>query len=168
MTSMEDLNKTQLVLLVLLVTFVTSIATAIITTSLLAEAPVGVTQTINRVVERTIETVVQPADTNTKDAPLSKENEALVATLKSASQAIVRVGEVKGTTSPPAVISMGVIMAQEGLVVSRRGNISLSSTSTASYVAILSDDTILPLFLITAGEFDDVAVFKIATTTRAQ
>ena len=55
---MEDLSKTQIILLGLLVSFVSSVAISIMTYSLLSEAPATITQTINRVVERTIETVV--------------------------------------------------------------------------------------------------------------
>ena len=43
----DDLNKNQIILLTLLISFVTSIATGIITTSLLQEAPVEVTRNIN-------------------------------------------------------------------------------------------------------------------------
>lgn len=55
---MEELNKTQIVLLVLLVSFVTSIATGIVTVTLMDQAPQSVTRTINKVVEHTIERVV--------------------------------------------------------------------------------------------------------------
>ena len=59
---MQELNKTQLILLALLLSFVTSIATGIVTVTLLDQAPPGLTRTINRVVERTVERVV-PGET---------------------------------------------------------------------------------------------------------
>jgi hypothetical protein len=55
--NIEDLSKSQLLLLTILVNFVTAIATAVLTVSLLDDAPQTVTQTVNRIVERTIETV---------------------------------------------------------------------------------------------------------------
>ena len=49
---MEDLTKTQLVLLFVLMAIVVSFTTAIVTAALFEQAPQGVTQTIQRVVER--------------------------------------------------------------------------------------------------------------------
>ncbi len=55
--AVEDLNKNQIILLTLLVSFVTSIATGIVTVTLIDQAPAPVAQTINQIVERTIERV---------------------------------------------------------------------------------------------------------------
>lgn len=53
----KDLNKTQLILLALLLSFVTSIATGIVTVTLMQQAPPQVTRTVNRVVQQTVEKV---------------------------------------------------------------------------------------------------------------
>lgn len=76
---MEDLNKNQIILLTLLVSFITSIATGIVTVSLFDQAPQGVTRTINRVVERTVERVV-PGETESiiKEVPVIVTEEELI------------------------------------------------------------------------------------------
>lgn len=55
--NLEDLTKSQLLLLTVLVNFVTSIAVGVLTVSLLDQAPPTVTQTVNRIVDHTVETI---------------------------------------------------------------------------------------------------------------
>lgn len=55
--NLEDLNKSQLLLLTVLVNFVTSIAVGVLTVSLLDQAPPTVTQTVNQIVDHTVETI---------------------------------------------------------------------------------------------------------------
>ncbi|MEK7630996.1 MAG: trypsin-like peptidase domain-containing protein [Patescibacteria group bacterium] len=64
---MEDLTKTQLVLLFLLMSIVVSFTTAIVTAALYDQSPQTVTQTIQRVVERTVEAVSNNDDSNSDD-----------------------------------------------------------------------------------------------------
>jgi hypothetical protein len=55
--NLEDLNKSQLLLLTVLVNFVTSIAVGVLTVSLLDQAPPTITQTVNRIVDHTVESI---------------------------------------------------------------------------------------------------------------
>ena len=57
---MNDMTKHQLVLLVLLVSFVTALVTGIVTVTLINQAPPPITQTIQRVVEKTISSLPEP------------------------------------------------------------------------------------------------------------
>lgn len=114
---MEELNKNQIVLLTLLVSFVTSIATGIVTVTLLQQAPATVTQTINRVVERTIETVV-PGETKTetviKEVPvIVTEEQLIVDVINAASPSVLRIAGRDGTT-----IGSGFIVSGSGLIAS--------------------------------------------------
>lgn len=85
----ERLNKSQIVLLTLLVSFVTSIATGIVTVSLMEQAPPVIPQTINRVVERTVERVV-PRETQTATV-VTTEKTVVVKETDLISQAVARV-----------------------------------------------------------------------------
>lgn len=114
---MEDLNKTQMVLLCLLVSFVTSIGTGIITTSLLREVPQNVTQTINRVVERTVETIVpQAPNTVTREVTVVvKEEDLIIDSINKTRGSLVRI--VQNQTEGQAVVqSVGVVIKKDGTI----------------------------------------------------
>jgi len=137
MTTMEDLTKTQIVLLTLLVSFITSIATGIITTSLLAQAPQNVTQTIDRVVERTIEKVAPaPAGTQTvREVTIVKEGDAIVSAIDASSKSLVRIKSPANTDGSQDFYALGIIVSKQGHVLTDRRNI----TQTAPYTVIFSD-----------------------------
>ena len=137
----EELNKTQIILLTLLVSFVSAIATSIFTVKILEEAPPAVTQTINRVVERTIERVV-PAEPNETGAVeqtviekettvVVKEEDLITESIDKNKRKIVRLVTVlpsdapaptEGTSTPEVAPSyvfhgIGVIVSNDGRVV---------------------------------------------------
>lgn len=118
----KDLNKTQLILLTLLITFVVSIATGIVTVSLMNQMPKRATQTINNVIQRTIEKVttttpIEPTDANKKGEVSLSDGEVLVS--------IFSKDYVMPTSNPTdsaaAVdlikpLSQGIIISDSGLV----------------------------------------------------
>lgn len=60
--NIEELSKAQLLLLTVMVNFVVSIATGVLTVSFLDQAPTTVTQGVNRVIEHTIQTIATPIE----------------------------------------------------------------------------------------------------------
>ena len=116
----EELTKSQIVLLVLLVSFVTSIATGIVTVSLLAQAPPAVTQTVNRIIERTVETVVpseegQSAAVITKETTVVvKEDDLITESVVQSFGKIARIHEGVSTSSP--IIALGSVVGAGTLV----------------------------------------------------
>jgi S1-C subfamily serine protease len=115
---MEDLTKHQLILIVLLITFVTSIATGIITFTLLSEAPVEVTQQINQVVEKTIERVVpaegQPAKTIT--TVVINEEDRVLETIAKNEKSIARLKTI-GADGSEVVTGLGLVVSSDGVIV---------------------------------------------------
>jgi hypothetical protein len=109
--NIEELSKSQLILLTILVNFVTSVATGILTVSLLDHSPAVVTQTINRVVERTIETVAQAAPAAIIQAPAPSNQELVTAAIGADATRTVAIYDAKTGTSTPA-IAIGTFIAK--------------------------------------------------------
>lgn len=136
---MEGLTKQQLILLALLVSFVTSIATGIATVSLLDQAPPPITRVINRVVERTVETVV-PSDQTASGANavikeetiVVREDELITESIAKASRGIVRVLDRRGE-----VQAFGFVLDKDGRVLASTENIE----DTISYDVLLPGST---------------------------
>lgn len=113
--NIEELSKSQLILLTILVNFVTSVATGILTVSLLDHAPAFVTQTVNRVVERTIETVAQAAPAAIIQAPAPSNQDLVTAALGADATRVVAVYALETGTSTPA-ISVGTYLPKSRVV----------------------------------------------------
>lgn len=93
---MEDLNKSQIILLAIFITLVTAAATGVVTVTLMDQAPPGITQTVNRVVERTVERVISPGSVEkTEIKQIVKEDDAIVASIKLVRPSIVSVSREK-------------------------------------------------------------------------
>lgn len=137
---MEELNKNQIVLLTLLVSFVTSIATGIVTVTLMDQAPAGVTQTINRVVERTIEKVVPGEVTERtviKEVPVVvTEEELIVKVINEASPAVVKVSKRSGE-----MVGSGFLASDDGLVLTSAGAFAGAQVGQTYRIAWRTGDT---------------------------
>ena len=129
---LEELNKTQIVLLTLLISFVTSIATGFVPVKLLDQDYKGVTRTINRSVAPTIERVV-PAENSGKEiierevTIVVKENDLISESIEQNSRNVVRLHRVirnigglvfddDGFLSLGTFVGIGIVATAEGLI----------------------------------------------------
>lgn len=139
---MEDLTKQQLILLTLLITFITSIGTGIITFTLLQEAPVEVTQTINRVVEKTIERVV-PAEPGKPEKVVTtvvvNEEDRVLEAISKNEKSIVRL-KTLGIDGTEIVSGLGLVVSTDGVVVYDLSNYN----NTSSYNILFHDGKTYP------------------------
>lgn len=177
---MEGLTKQQLILLALLVSFVTSIATGIVTVSLVNQAPPALTQTINRVVEKTIERVVtepskQAAAVVTKETVVVKADDVVVAAVEKNARSIVRIKEVtssSGEKSAGNFAGLGLILSKDGTIVADIGVVyrkddSAGNAIPESYLGIFADGTALPLDVAFTDKDTGLLFFKPLATTSA-
>ncbi len=112
----EDLTKQQIILLTLLVSFVTSIATGITTVTLVEQAPPAVTQTINRVIQKTIETVVPGQNNSGTQTIIIKEEDLVVDAIDKNAKSLVAIKEdVAGEKG--ILLGTGFVVSKSGMVI---------------------------------------------------
>lgn len=163
---MEDLNKNQIVLLTLLVSFVTSIATGIMTVSLLQEAPLEITRNINRIVEKTIETVT-PANILTPQQKevttvVVKEEDLIIDSINKNIKSIVRISEKDSVLETKSFYGVGLVINKEGLIAADRKTI----TSANIYTAVTSDETEFVLTPVGVDKQTNFILFRANIPTK--
>jgi serine protease Do len=157
----EKLNRTQIILLTLLVSFVTSIATGIVTVTLLDQAPPGVTQTINKVVERTVERVVpqQSAAIVTKETVVVREDDQVIKAIEKQAVSLVSVFE-KSTGENGVMVSTfigwGIVSTKDGIIATDSGLIA----DSGSYAITIADGTTFDIKILSQDEDLGVALIQ--------
>ena len=162
----EHLNRTQIILLTLLVSFVTSIATGIVTVSLLDQAPKEVTQTINRVVERTVERVVpevgKQVATVKETTLVVKEEDLITSSIEKNRTALVRIvaASLALPDLPAEVVAVGVAADKNGTVATARAIFA----EGFSYTALLPSGETATLKVLNATSTSSVALLALGKT----
>ncbi len=164
---MENLTKQQIVLLTLLVSFVTSIATGIVTVALMNQAPVGVTQTINRVVERTIEKVVPATPTKetqtiVKETVVVNTDDQIVSAVEKNLKSIVRIYSRENSRSYDSdsvrFVSLGTVVSDNNIIVADNNTFVFDG---GRYFIKTEDNKNVDLEILRAVPGEEVSVFKI-------
>lgn len=146
---MDDLNNSQVILLAILVSFVTSMATGITTVSLMQEAPVNITQTINRVVERTVEKVIPGSTTVKEVSKVISVDDLVVEAVRKASPSVVTLYSTQSTSTQP-----GFFVAGNYLITTDNG-----AHSDTAYILKDKDGASVALKFVKADEKNSIAVY---------
>lgn len=161
----ERLSKSQIILLTLLVSFVTSIATGIVTVSLMEQAPPAIAQSVNRIVERTVERVVPSGQSAA--TVITREKTVVVKESDLISEAIARVtpsvARLYSSASPdtPVLLGLGVVLDSSGAIATDTEALG----ENADAVVELSDGTRVRAFVTSRDKDSSIALLRSATTT---
>lgn len=133
----EKLTQSQIVLLTILVSFVTSIATGIVTVSLMGQAPPSIAQTVNRIVERTVEKVAPNSGqaaasvVTTEKTVIVKESDLIAKAIESISPSVVRLyAATKDEQGKDTELFLGLGVVIDGNGVIATDAAALPSTGT--------------------------------------
>jgi len=120
----KDLNKPQLLLLAILISFVVSIATGITTVTLMEQAPESVTTPITRIVRETVETILPVESKTVENTVIIKEEDLVVdAIAKNQSAYFIISHEVVDENNNPIEVAVG-----SGFAVSESGILAVDGS----------------------------------------
>lgn len=185
---MEDLNRTQLIMLVLLVSFVTSLVTGIVTVSLVEQTPSPITQTINKVIEKMApyENKQQAASPAPAVIPYQSKEDATIKAVKNVSPSVVSVVATKdipvieeyyinpfpglmpdlqipqyrqkGTEKKQVSSGTGFFISKDGLLLTNK---HVVEDIKAEYSVILNDGRKIVAKVLARDPFQDIAIIKV-------
>ncbi len=160
---MNDLNKQQLILLCVLVSFIVSIATTISVMSVLEEQPSFIPTTVNRIVERTVEKVI-PGETKTETTVVREDDliaKAVRANLPAVVNIMIRSWEV--ASEAKAATGIGFVASGDGFIVT-----ALSALPEKSdYFIKTADGTIYEMALVARNQSFGIGVLVLKDKTKA-
>jgi hypothetical protein len=122
----KELNKSQLILLAVLLSFITSIATGITTVTLMQQAPSSFTAPINRIVQQTVEKIQQVEGKTITQTVVVKEEDLVVDAIAKNQSALFTISKLSQDANFQdieisagrgfAVSTSGIIVADASLV----------------------------------------------------
>lgn len=120
----KDLNKSQLILLAVLLSFITSIATGITTVTLMQQAPASFTVPVNRVIQQTVEKIQQVEGKTTIQTVVVKEEDLVVDAIAKNTSSVFTITK----DGQDAEFNNAEVSAGKGLVVSESGIVAVDAT----------------------------------------
>jgi len=120
----KELNKSQLILLAVLLSFITSIATGITTVTLMQQAPKSVTVPVNRVVQQTVDKIEQVEGKTVTQTVVIKEEDLVVSAIANNQSAVFSI--TKYVQNPDFTYSE--VSAGRGFAISNDGTIVADAT----------------------------------------
>lgn len=126
---MEYLTRSQIILLALFVSFVSSMATGVVVVTLMQQAPDPVRQIITNVVEKTIEKVVPTIIEKPGKTVVIKDEDLMVAAIERNAKSVVSF-TTTGAEGDTLSAGVGVIVSKEGLVITDKANFNSGLLTT--------------------------------------
>jgi S1-C subfamily serine protease len=151
---MEHLTKQQIVLLTLLVSFVTSLATGIVTVTLMDQAPPGFTQTISRAIDNTVSRALSSNSSTNSNAAASVTFEDLSAlAVKKVEAGMVKIFDNQGN-----ILGYGLVLTKDGVILADK-----SSVDVTGRPQVVTDDgrTIVTTVIRSQVDGDIVFLFPV-------